>query len=159
MDDARGPPGPGALTAWHTEKFGDRGLRKCTPLLLIPCAKYRSLILSLMEQYQRQLNGIFQALSDPTRRAVVARLGSGSASVSELAAPFDMALPSFMKHIHMLEESGLIRTSKSGRVRVCEVDRTRLAAIDDWLSEQKAIWTGRTDRLERFVTQNKEQQE
>ena len=110
-----------------------------------------------MEQYQSQLDGIFQALADPTRRAVVGRLGRGSASVGELAAPFAMALPSFMKHIHVLEESGLIRTRKTGRVRTCEVDRARLAAVDGWLNEQRAIWEGRTDRLEQFVTQDKEQ--
>lgn len=107
-----------------------------------------------MEQYQ--LDGIFQALADPTRRAVVGQLGRGPASVGELAAPFAMALPSFMKHIRMLEESGLIRTSKTGRVRTCEVDRMRLAAVDGWLKEQRAIWEGRTDRLEQFVTQDKE---
>jgi DNA-binding transcriptional ArsR family regulator len=109
-----------------------------------------------MEQYQSQLDGIFQALADPTRRAVVGRLGRGPASVGELAAPFDMALPSFMKHIHMLEGAGLIRTSKAGRVRTCTIEQTRLAAVDGWLSEQRAIWEGRTDRLERFVTQDKE---
>jgi len=111
-----------------------------------------------MEQYQTQLDGIFQALADPTRRAVVGRLGRGPASVGELAAPFEMALPSFMKHIHMLEACGLIRTSKTGRVRTCAVDRTRLAAVDGWLSEQRAIWEGRTDRLEQFVMQDKEEQ-
>ena len=106
-----------------------------------------------MEQYQAQLNGIFQALADPTRRAVIGRLGQGPASVGDLAAPFEMALPSFMKHIHMLEETGLIRTSKAGRVRTCEVNRDRLAAVGGWLDEQRAIWEGRTDRLERFVTE------
>ena len=115
------------------------------------------MILSLMAQYQTPLDGIFQALADPTRRAVIGRLGRGPASVGELAAPFDMALPSFMKHIHMLEESGLIRTSKIGRVRTCEVNRPQLAAIDNWLNEQRTIWEGRTDRLEQFVTQDKEQ--
>ena len=110
-----------------------------------------------MEQYQSQLDGIFQALADPTRRAVVGRLGRGQASVGELAAPFDMALPSFMKHIHMLEQAGLIRTSKEGRVRQCELDRPRLAAIDNWLNQQRTIWEGRTDRLEQFVTKDKDQ--
>lgn len=109
-----------------------------------------------MAQYQLQLDGIFQALADPTRRAVVGRLGRGPASVGELAAPFEMALPSFMKHIQMLEACGLIHTSKAGRVRTCTVDRTRLAAVDDWLNEQRAIWEGRTDRLEQFVTQDKD---
>lgn len=104
-----------------------------------------------MEQHQDHLNGIFQALADPTRRAVIGRLGRGPASVGDLAAPFDMALPSFMKHIHMLEEAGLIRTSKAGRVRTCAIDKARLGAIDGWLAEQRAIWEGRTDRLEQFV--------
>ena len=110
-----------------------------------------------MEQYQHQLNGIFQALADPTRRAVIGRLGRGPASLGDLAAPFDMALPSFMKHIHMLEESGLIRTSKIGRVRTCTIETERLAAIGSWLDQQRAIWESRTDRLEQFVTTQKDQ--
>lgn len=110
-----------------------------------------------MEQYQAQLNGIFQALADPTRRAVIGRLGRGPASVGDLAEPFEMALPSFMKHIHMLEETGLIRTSKAGRVRTCEMNKERLAAVGGWLEEQRAIWEGRTDRLEQFVTEEKTQ--
>lgn len=72
--------------------------------------------------------------------------------MGDLALPFDMALPSFMKHIHMLEESGLIRTSKTGRVRTCTVDTERVAAVGDWLAAQRAIWESRTDRLEQFVT-------
>ena len=109
-----------------------------------------------MEQYKHSLDGLFQALADPTRRAVIARLGRGPASVGDLAQPFAMALPSFMKHIHLLEDTGLIRTSKTGRVRTCEIDKTRLAAIDGWLAEQRAIWESRTDRLEQFVTQDKD---
>lgn len=109
-------------------------------------------ILSLMEQYHDQLNGVFQALADPTRRAVIGRLGRGPASISELAQPFDMALPSFMKHIHLLEESGWIRTRKQGRVRTCSIEKTTFAAIDDWLADQRVLWEQRTDRLEQFVT-------
>lgn len=105
-----------------------------------------------MEQYQTQLDGIFQALADPTRRAVLARLGNGPASISDLARPFDMALPSFMKHVRFLEGSGLIRTSKQGRVRTCAIETKQFAAIDRWLSTQRALWEGRTDRLEQFVT-------
>lgn len=114
-----------------------------------------------MEQYSQQLDGIFQALADPTRRAVLARLGRGPASISDLARPFDMALPSFMKHIHLLEGSGLIRTQKQGRVRTCAIEKRRLAAVDGWLAEQRAIWEGRTDRLEQFVlnAQKKEKAE
>lgn len=114
------------------------------------------LILSLMEQYQEQLNGIFHALADPTRRAVIGRLGKGPASISDLARPFDMALPSFMKHIHQLEDSGLIHTAKQGRVRTCVVEKRQFAAVETWLDAQRAIWEGRTDRLEQFVIQEQE---
>ena len=109
------------------------------------------MILSLMEQYQERLNGIFQALADPTRRAVLGRLGKGPASISELAKPFDMALPSFMKHIRFLEDSGWIQTRKEGRVRTCVIEKKPFAAVEAWLSTQRALWEGRTDRLEQFV--------
>jgi DNA-binding transcriptional ArsR family regulator len=111
-----------------------------------------------MEQYSSPLDGIFQALADPTRRSVLARLGRGPASISDLAEPFDMALPSFMKHIHFLEGSGLNRTEKQGRVRTCTIEKSRFAAIEAWMSEQRALWEGRTDRLEQFVisAENKE---
>jgi DNA-binding transcriptional ArsR family regulator len=109
-----------------------------------------------MEHYSAQLDGIFQALADPTRRAVLGRLGQGPASISDLAKPFDMALPSFMKHIRFLEGSGLIHTHKQGRVRTCAIDKQRFATIETWLSDQRALWEGRTDRLEQFVTQTKD---
>jgi DNA-binding transcriptional ArsR family regulator len=105
-----------------------------------------------MEQYSERLNGIFQALADPTRRAVLGRLGKGPATISELAQPFDMALPSFMKHIHLLEGSGLIRTRKEGRVRTCAIEKKPFAVVEAWLTTQRALWEGRTDRLEQFVT-------
>lgn len=111
-----------------------------------------------MEQYCEKLDDVFHALSDPTRRAVLARLGRGPASISDLAKPFDMALPSFMKHIRALEGSGLIRSRKEGRVRTCTLETARLAAVESWLSAQRAIWEGRTDRLEQFVTSNRQQE-
>jgi DNA-binding transcriptional ArsR family regulator len=104
-----------------------------------------------MEQDARQLSGIFQAIADPTRRAVLGRLGSGPASVSELAKPFDMALPSFMQHIRFLEESGWIRTRKVGRVRICAIKEEPFTAVERWLSAQRALWEDRTDRLQQFV--------
>lgn len=104
-----------------------------------------------MAKYTAQLNAIFQALADPTRRAVLGRLGEGPASISELAKPFDMALPSFMKHIRLLEDSGLIRTQKEGRVRTCAIERKSFAVAERWLAAQRTIWEGRTDRLEQFV--------
>jgi DNA-binding transcriptional ArsR family regulator len=83
---------------------------------------------------------------------VLSRLGTGPASIGQLAAPFDMALPSFMKHIRYLERTGWIRSSKTGRVRTCTLERRSFGVIEAWLGEQRSIWEGRTDRLERFVT-------
>ena len=87
------------------------------------------------------------------------RLGSGAASITSLAAPFEMALPSFLKHIRTLEQAGLIRTRKEGRVRTAQIDKNQLRLVSGWLDEQRAIWEGRTDRLERFVmdAQHKDQ--
>jgi DNA-binding transcriptional ArsR family regulator len=109
-----------------------------------------------MAQYSEQLSGIFLALADPTRRAVLGQLGEGPTSVSELAKPFDMALPSFMKHIHALESCGLIRTRKSGRVRTCAIEQKSFAVAEAWLLAQRAIWEQRTDRLEQFVLTRKD---
>ena len=104
-----------------------------------------------MDQYSQRLDGIFLALADPTRRAVIGRLGRGPASITELAKPFDMALPSFMKHIRLLEGTGLIRTRKQGRVRTCTIEKKPFAAVESWLAAQRTIWERRTDRLEQFV--------
>src|ERR687896_976650 len=105
-----------------------------------------------MAQYSAELDGVFVALADPTRREVIRRLGHGRKSVGNLAREFPMTLPSFMKHVRALEANGLIRTVKSGRVRTCELRRDRLAVVDDWLAEQRRIWEERTDRLERPLT-------
>jgi DNA-binding transcriptional ArsR family regulator len=109
-----------------------------------------------MAQHSTRLDGVFAALADPTRRAVVGELGRGPASVGDLARSSPMTLPSFMKHIRVLEESELIHTAKAGRVRTCTLNRERLAVVDGWLAEQRAIWEGRTDRLEKFVTDHQE---
>lgn len=104
------------------------------------------------------LDEVFVALADPTRRAVIRRLGEGAASVGELSRPFAITLPSFIKHVRMLETSGLIRTRKVGRVRTCALNRDRLGLVDDWLTEQRHLWEQRTDRLDRFVTEQQEDQ-
>jgi len=104
-----------------------------------------------MDQYPENLDAIFQSLADPTRRAVLARLGGGPASVSDLAKPFEIALPSFMKHIRQLEGSGLIRTHKHGRVRICAIEQDKFAAIEAWLAEQRTVWEARLDRLDAFA--------
>ncbi|MDG4833725.1 metalloregulator ArsR/SmtB family transcription factor [Solwaraspora sp. WMMD1047] len=109
-----------------------------------------------MAKYSEALDDVFIALADPTRREVVRRLGGGPVSVGELARPFPITLPSFMKHVRTLESSGLIQTVKTGRVRTCALNRDRLALLDDWLAEQRRIWEARTDRLENLVTRPEE---
>ncbi|GAA3059667.1 metalloregulator ArsR/SmtB family transcription factor [Rhizobium viscosum] len=112
-----------------------------------------------MDYYSHQLDSIFLALADPTRRAVIGRLGTGPASISDLAKPFDMALPSFMKHIRLLEETGLIETRKQGRVRTCTLEKKHFAMVEGWLSAQRTIWEARTARLEAFVTATQSKEE
>jgi DNA-binding transcriptional ArsR family regulator len=111
-----------------------------------------------MANYFPTLDVVFAALADPTRRAVIAQLGRGPGTVSDLARPFTMTLPSFVKHIRSLEQSGLIRTTKKGRTRTCTLERERLALVANWLSEQGAIWEARTDRLEAFLADQGENQ-
>ena len=94
-----------------------------------------------------QLDSFFGALADPTRRAVIARLTSGPASVSDLHAPHDMALPSFLKHLNKLEAAGLVRSTKTGRTRILHIEAAPLAQAEDWLARQRHIWEGRLDRL------------
>jgi DNA-binding transcriptional ArsR family regulator len=97
------------------------------------------------------LNLAFHALADPTRRAVIARLASGDLSASALAQSHAMALPSFMKHLGVLEQAGLITTEKTGRVRTCRLEPGVLGQLSFWLGEQQAVWEGRTDRLQALV--------
>lgn len=104
-----------------------------------------------MENHHSPLDAAFHALADPTRRGVVSRLTRGPASVKELAEPFAMGLPSFMKHLRILERDGLVSSKKVGRVRTCRVNPERLAAAGSWLSEQLALWQARTDRLADYV--------
>lgn len=99
------------------------------------------------------LTNVFYALADPTRRAIVGTLGRGPETVSALAAPFEMALPSFMKHLSVLERCGLIRSDKLGRVRTCELQPRVLGDAEQWLVEQREIWEARSDRMARFVEQ------
>src|SRR3954470_4847387 len=93
----------------------------------------------------------FAALADPTRLAIVARLSRGVASVSELAQPFDMSLRAVLKHVQVLEEAGLVRTAKEGRVRQCALGTRRIDAEARWIEQQRARWERRIDRLERYV--------
>jgi len=105
-----------------------------------------------MAKHDPTLDTVFTALSDPTRRAILARLGEGPASVSDLAAPFDMALPSLMGHLRKLEAAGLIASAKDGRVRTCALIPGALAPATAWLDRQRQIWEGRLDRLDAVAT-------
>ena len=104
-----------------------------------------------MATYPNRLDLTFQALSDPTRRAIVARLCTGPASVSDLSRPFSMALPTLLRHIGVLETSGLIGTRKIGRVRRCAIQPAALDETKAWLEEQRAVWEARLDRLDAYV--------
>ncbi|UFZ08535.1 metalloregulator ArsR/SmtB family transcription factor [Bradyrhizobium ontarionense] len=104
-----------------------------------------------MDNYPPRLDNVFSALADPTRRAIIARLSQGEASVGELAQPFDMALPSLMKHISVLETGGLVESEKHGRVRTCRLMPGAMKGAENWLIEQRAIWEARLDRLEAYV--------
>ncbi|RDS86083.1 ArsR/SmtB family transcription factor [Dyella psychrodurans] len=97
------------------------------------------------------LDSIFYALADPTRRAVIQRLGRGSATVGELAEPFAMALPSFMKHVGILERTGLIRSRKRGRIRTCTLEQKNLAAAERWFAEQRSMWASRYQNLDSLL--------
>lgn len=105
-----------------------------------------------MTKYDTLLDPAFSALGDPTRRAIVSRLARGPATVSELAAAHDMALPSFLAHLRKLEAAGLIVTAKSGRVRTCRLAPGGLAPAQSWLREQQQVWEGRLDRFDDYVT-------
>jgi len=104
-----------------------------------------------MLQPSRDLDLLLRALADPTRRAVVERLSHGDASVSELAEPFGMTLPSFVRHVRILEEAGVIRTTKVGRVRRCALAPDRLSIVQDWLEEQRRNWKARLDQLDSYL--------
>jgi DNA-binding transcriptional ArsR family regulator len=97
-----------------------------------------------------------QALADPTRRAMLARLRRGEATVNELAAPFKMSLPGISKHIKVLEQAGLITRSRTAQQRPCRLSPDGLKEVDDWMSTYRDIWNGRLDRLENYLKTIKE---
>jgi DNA-binding transcriptional ArsR family regulator len=97
------------------------------------------------------LDHVFHALSDPTRRAVLERLSRGPTSVSKLAEPFKMTLPSFVQHLQVLEQSGLVRSAKKGRVRTCELAPKSLNNAEHWMSSQRAIWEKRLDQFDAYA--------
>jgi len=110
-----------------------------------------------MLNYQANLDMAFQALGDPTRRAIVERLAVGPASVSDLARPLPMSLPAVMLHLKVLEESGLVRSEKVGRVRTCRIDPKMLSQAERWISERREMWERNLDRLGAWLDQTKPQ--
>ncbi|MCH8552898.1 MAG: metalloregulator ArsR/SmtB family transcription factor [Natronospirillum sp.] len=112
-----------------------------------------------MPNYEPDLSTTFSALGDPTRRGVLARLGQGAATVSELSQPYDMALPSFMQHLKVLEKSGLVHSHKAGRSRIYELQPERIREAEQWLQQQRQLWEQRLDRLDDYLLQMKEERE
>jgi DNA-binding transcriptional ArsR family regulator len=104
-----------------------------------------------MSDRKLEIDAIFRALGDPTRRAMVERLSAGPVSVSQLAAPFAMSLAAVVQHLQVLEESGLVRTEKMGRVRSCRVDPKGLDAVQQWIEDRRSGWEKRFDRLGEFL--------
>ena len=101
---------------------------------------------------------VFHALSNPTRRKVLEQLSVGPATVSDLAARFDMQLPSFVQHLSVLEQSRLVRSKKRGRVRTYEIAPQRFKVVEDWLAERRQLWEARLDRFDQYVKQLKEKE-
>lgn len=104
-----------------------------------------------MQPASDHLSATFQALADPTRRAILARLALGETSVSELASPFKMSMPAVSKHLKVLEQAGLISRSRDAQMRPCKIEAQALKQADDWLEEYRRLWEQRLDRLEDYL--------
>jgi DNA-binding transcriptional ArsR family regulator len=102
---------------------------------------------------ESRIGQVFQALADPTRRSIVDRLISGPATVNDLARPLEMSLPAVMRHLSVLEECGLIRSQKVGRVRTCQIEPETLRGAEAWLRERRTVWEGRLDRLGDYLAE------
>ena len=112
-------------------------------------------ILKQMPNQGATLDRVFQALSDPSRRAMVERLSRGPASVSELAQPLAMSLPAVMQHLQVLETSGLVRSEKVGRVRTCRIEPVPLQTAERWISERRSGWERRLDQLGDYLEEHR----
>ena len=117
------------------------------------------LLLNFMLNQNSKLDQMFQALADPTRRAMIDRLSRGPASVSELAKPFDMSLPAVVQHLQALEASGLVSSQKVGRVRTCQIEPEALSQAEQWLNERRTLWVKRLDRLGEYLEATADEEE
>jgi DNA-binding transcriptional ArsR family regulator len=106
--------------------------------------------------YSGDVDEVLHALADPTRRRIVEALGTGPASVSELAKPLPMSLPAVVQHLQVLESCGLVRSQKVGRVRTCHLDVKRLDTVQDWIAARRKTWEGRLDRLGEYLAAHPE---
>jgi DNA-binding transcriptional ArsR family regulator len=116
----------------------------------------------MLKQYESAGSGVdllFQALADPSRRAMVDRLTHGPASVSELASPLTMSLPAVVQHLHVLEASGLVRSEKVGRVRTCRIEPVALTSAEQWIAERRATWERRLDSLGEYLSEEQDKHE
>lgn len=102
----------------------------------------------------RQLDRTFAALADPTRRAILARLARGDATVGDLARPFRVSRPAISKHLRVLERAGLVRRAREGRVSRCELDAAAMREAAEWIERYRAFWSGRLGALKRYVEQS-----
>src|SRR5688572_4773472 len=109
----------------------------------------------LNQSQSRPLDGVFHALADPGRRAMIERLVRAPASVSELAAPLAMSLPAVMQHLAVLESSGLVRSEKAGRVRTCRLETAVLRTAEQWIADRRTAWEQRFDRLEDYLARTR----
>ncbi len=114
-------------------------------------------MVSHMPKRLEEVDRVFAALGDPTRRAVIERLVAGPASTSELAEPFDMAMPSLLQHLRVLERAGLVTSTKEGRVRTYRLAPAGLESADGWLADQRRLWERRLDQLDDLLNTLKEQ--
>ncbi|HEU0029178.1 MAG TPA: metalloregulator ArsR/SmtB family transcription factor [Kofleriaceae bacterium] len=108
-----------------------------------------------MLDHSAALDGIFHALADPSRRAMVDRLTRAPASVSDLAGPLDMTLAAVLQHLKVLEDSGLVRSEKVGRVRTCRLEPRALASAEQWFTKRRELWESRLDRLGDLLAERK----
>jgi DNA-binding transcriptional ArsR family regulator len=104
-----------------------------------------------MLRQRPELDVVFHALADPSRRSIVERLSLGSATVSDLAAPLPMSMPAVLQHLQVLEDSGLVRSQKVGRVRTCSIEVKALQPVERWIAGRRSTWERRLDRLDAYL--------
>jgi DNA-binding transcriptional ArsR family regulator len=117
----------------------------------VTCTKAARLILKPVLNGSKQLDRAFQALSDPVRRGMLSRLSRGPASVSQLAQPFQISLPAILQHLKALQDCGLVRSEKKGRVRTVQLEPKALSAAESWIAERRTEWEAQLDRFENYV--------